>query len=96
MDAPSLEVFKYRLDGALGQPDLVEDNPALSKGLELDCLPTPFYDSVIQLFQWKNKEKEENNSEGNMIYVFRSTLTTKKQNTEKKIFTVDSLEVREN
>lgn len=47
MDAPALEVFKYRLDGALGQPDLVEDSPALSRELEVDGLPTPLYESVI-------------------------------------------------
>ena len=54
MDAPSLEVFKARLDGALG-PDLVVGSPVHSTGLELDgslrCLPTQtvlwFCDSVI-------------------------------------------------
>ena len=33
VDAPSLEVFKARFDGALGQPDLVTGNPAHSRGV---------------------------------------------------------------
>jgi len=33
VDAPSLEVFKARFDGALGQPDLVPGNPEPSRGV---------------------------------------------------------------
>lgn len=36
VDAPSLESFRARLDGALGKPDLVVGNSAHGKGLELD------------------------------------------------------------
>ena len=58
VDAPSLEVFKARLDGALG-PDLVGGSPVHSTGLELDgslrCLPTQtvpwFYDSTVNLLK---------------------------------------------
>ena len=33
VDAPSLAVFKARLDGALKQPGLVEDVPAHGRGV---------------------------------------------------------------
>jgi len=38
VDAPSLETFKARLDGALEQPDLVEDVPAHCRRVGLDDL----------------------------------------------------------
>jgi len=36
VDAPSLETFKDRLDGALEQPDLVEDVSAHCRGVGLN------------------------------------------------------------
>jgi len=38
VDAPSLEVFKVRLDGGFEQPDLVKDDCAHGKGVGLDEL----------------------------------------------------------
>jgi len=38
VDAPSLKVFKARLDEGTGQPSLVHGNPAHGRGLELDGL----------------------------------------------------------
>ena len=38
VDAPSLEVFKVRLDRDFEQPDLVKDVPAHGRGVGLDDL----------------------------------------------------------
>ena len=37
VDSPSLEVFKARLDGALGNLNVVGNKPAHGRGLEQDC-----------------------------------------------------------
>ena len=52
MDAPSLEAFMARLDGAVSSLVYREVSLTISRGLEMDDLkgpfqPTPFYDSMI-------------------------------------------------
>jgi len=53
VDAPSLEVLKTRLDGAVSNLVKKEVSLPYSRGLELDDLkghfqPKPFYDSMIK------------------------------------------------
>jgi len=52
VDAPSLEAFKARLDGAVSNLVKMEVSPPITGRLDLDDLkgpfqPKPFYDSMI-------------------------------------------------
>jgi len=54
MYAPSLEVLDGQAGWGLGQPDLVNGNPAHSRGFRLYGLqgpfqPKPFYDNTMKL-----------------------------------------------